>query len=203
MLFAVILLLFKVKSLIKHLSASRDKLEQQALTDPMTKLYNRRYLAEITQHMLGLMRRSQSKLAVIMLDIDKFKNVNDSYGHQVGDDVIIKLAETLQAFTRKSDVVCRLGGEEFLVLLPETGMDGAMLKAETLREEVEKLCLTLSGDIELRFTISSGVSEVLMDEENFELAMNRADSALYEAKESGRNKVCQAEEPNISEDATK
>jgi len=202
MLFAVILLLFKVKSLIKHLSASRDELERQALTDPMTKLYNRRYLAEITHHMLGLMRRNQSKLAVIMLDIDKFKNVNDTYGHQVGDDVIIKLSETLQAFTRKSDVVCRLGGEEFLVLLPETGMDGAMLKAETLREEVEKLCLKLSGDIELRFTISSGVSEVLMDEENFELAMNRADNALYEAKESGRNKVCQAEVPNPSEDET-
>jgi len=193
MLLLVILLLFRVKTLIKRLSASRDELEQQALTDPMTKLYNRRYLAEITQHMLGLMRRSSSELAVIMLDIDKFKNVNDTYGHQVGDDVIIKLAETLQEHTRKSDVVCRLGGEEFLILLPETGLEGAMSKAETLRQEVEKLCLTLADEIELRFTISLGVSKVYSDEENFDAAMTRADTALYEAKEGGRNRVCRAE----------
>ena len=195
MLLAVILLLFRVKTLIKRLSASRDELERQAVTDPMTKLYNRRYLAEITQHMLGLMRRSSSDLAVIMLDIDKFKNVNDTYGHQVGDDVIIKLAETLQAHTRKSDVICRLGGEEFLILLPETGVDGAMSKAETLRQEVEKLCLTLGDGIELRFTISLGVSKVYPDEENFDAAMTRADTALYAAKEGGRNRVCRAEEP--------
>ena len=194
MLFIVILLLFRVKTLIKRLSSSRDELERQALTDPMTKLYNRRYLSEITQHLLGLMRRNGSKLAVVMLDIDKFKNVNDTYGHQVGDDVIIKLAQTLEKHTRTSDVIFRLGGEEFLILLPETGMDGALSMSETLRSEVEKLVLTLGNEIELRFTISIGISEVLRDEENFDAAMTRADSALYEAKESGRNRVCQAQE---------
>ena len=193
MILIVILLLFRVKTLIKRLSSSRDELERQALTDPMTKLYNRRYLSEITQHLLGLMRRNNSKLAVVMLDIDKFKNVNDTYGHQVGDDVIIKLAQTLQKHTRTSDVIFRLGGEEFLILLPETGVDGALSLAETLRSEVEKLLLTLGDEIELRFTISIGVSEVLRDEQNFDAAMTRADSALYEAKEGGRNKVCQAE----------
>jgi len=193
MIFIVIILLFRVKTLIKRLASSRDELERQALTDPMTKLYNRRYLAEITQHMLGLMRRSSSQLSVIMLDIDKFKKVNDTYGHQVGDDVIIKLAETLQKHTRKSDVICRLGGEEFLVLLPETDIKGAMNVAETLRQEVEKLVLHLDDDIELRFTISSGVSQVTKEEENFDAAMSRADAALYEAKEGGRNKVCLAE----------
>ena len=192
MMFIVILLLFRVKTLIKRLSASRDALEQQALTDPMTKLYNRRYLSEITDHLLGLMRRNGSDLSVVMLDIDKFKNVNDTYGHQVGDDVIIKLAETLQQFTRKSDVIYRLGGEEFLVLLPETSIEGAMSVAETLRSEVEKLMLLLSDEIELRFTISIGVSEVYKGEHNFDLSMTRADAALYEAKEGGRNRVCQA-----------
>jgi len=190
MMLAMILLLFGVKILINRLADSRNELERQALTDPMTKLYNRRYLSEITQHMLGLMRRSSSNLAVIMLDIDKFKNVNDTYGHQVGDEVIIKLAETLTEYTRKSDVVCRLGGEEFLVLLPETNVEGAMLKAETLRKVVEELTLTLADELKLSFTISLGVSQVAIDEENFDAAMNRADVALYEAKESGRNKVC-------------
>ncbi|MGB6018350.1 MAG: diguanylate cyclase [Sulfurimonadaceae bacterium] len=192
MMFIVILLLFRVKTLIKRLSSSRDELERQALTDPMTKLYNRRYLSEITQHLLGLMRRNNSQLAVVMLDIDKFKNVNDTYGHLVGDDVIIKLAQTLQKHTRKSDVTCRLGGEEFVVLLPETALEGAMSVAETLRSEVEKLLLTLGDEIELRFTISIGVSQVKIGEKNFDAAMTRADAALYEAKESGRNRVCRA-----------
>lgn len=192
MMFIIILLLFRVKTLIQRLSLSRDELERQALTDPMTKLYNRRYLSEITQHLLGLMRRNNSQLAVVMLDIDKFKNINDTYGHQVGDDVIIKLAETLQKYTRQSDVICRLGGEEFLVLLPETAIEGAMSVAETLRNEVERLLLALGDEIELRFTISIGVSEVKRNEQNFDLSMTRADTALYEAKESGRNRVCQA-----------
>jgi len=192
MMFIVILLLFRVKTLIKHLSSSRDELARQALTDPMTKLYNRRYLSEITQHLLGLMRRNSSTLSVVMLDIDKFKKVNDTYGHQVGDDVIIKLAQTLQEHTRTSDVIFRLGGEEFLVLLPETGVDGAMSVAETLRMEIEKLLIILNDEIELRFTISIGVSEVKRGEQNFDAAMTRADTALYEAKESGRNRVCQA-----------
>jgi diguanylate cyclase (GGDEF)-like protein len=192
MMFIVILLLFRVKTLIKRLSSSRDELEHQALTDPMTKLYNRRYLSEITQHLLGLMRRNNSQLAVVMLDIDKFKNVNDTYGHQVGDDVIIRLAQTLQKHTRKSDVICRLGGEEFVILLPETGVEGAMSVAETLRCEVEKLLITLGDEIELRFTISIGVSQVKRGEQNFDAAMTRADAALYEAKESGRNRVCRA-----------
>jgi len=200
MMLGMIVLLFGVKLLIGRLADSRNELERQALTDPMTKLYNRRYLAEITQHMLGLMRRSSSELAVIMLDIDKFKNVNDTYGHQVGDEVIIKLAQTLQEHTRKSDVICRLGGEEFLVLLPETDVKGAMLKAETFRKEVEKLTMTLADDITLKFTISLGVSQVRQDEENFDAAMNRADAALYEAKESGRNRVCLEEERLASEE---
>jgi diguanylate cyclase (GGDEF)-like protein len=192
MMFVVILLLFRVKTLIKRLSASRNELEQQALTDPMTKLYNRRYLAEITEHLLGLMRRNRSHITVVMLDIDKFKNINDTYGHQVGDDVIIKLAQTLKKSTRVSDVTCRLGGEEFLILLPETVIEGGYAMAETLRREVEKLSITLDDGTELRFTISLGVAEVNRDDKNFDAAMTRADAALYEAKESGRNRVCSA-----------
>ena len=192
MMFVVILLLFRVKMLIKRLSASRNELEQQALTDPMTKLYNRRYLSEITEHLLGLMRRNRSHLTMVILDIDKFKNINDTYGHQVGDDVIIMLAQTLKKSTRSSDIVCRLGGEEFLILLPETAADGGYAMAETLRREVEKLAVILDDGTALRFTISLGVAEINRSDKNFDAAMTRADAALYEAKESGRNRVCKA-----------
>ncbi len=186
----VIILLFRVKTLIKRLSASRDELERQALTDPMTKLFNRRYLSEVTQPLLDLMYRNSSQLSVILLDIDKFKHINDTYGHQIGDDVIIKLAQTLQTYTRKSDIICRFGGEEFVILLPETTMEGAMSLAEVLRREVEKLVMVFSQKIELRFTISIGVSAVDKGEQNLDAVITRADTALYEAKESGRNKVC-------------
>lgn len=190
MIFIVIILLFKVKTLIQRLSVSRDELGVQALTDPMTKLYNRRYLTEIRQHLLELTHRNGSELSVVLLDIDKFKNINDTYGHKIGDDVIIKLAQTLQKSARKSDVVCRFGGEEFVILLPETTLEGALTMAEALRSEVEKLVITLDDKRELRFTISIGVSKVDKEEKCLDAAINRADTALYEAKESGRNRVC-------------
>ena len=193
MMVLVIILLLGVKILIRRLSDSRNELERQALTDPMTKLYNRRYIAEITPHLIGLAQRNETDLSVIILDIDKFKNVNDTYGHKVGDDVIILLSQTLQKHTRQSDVVCRFGGEEFVILLPETPADGAFSLAETLRVKVEELVVPLENDQTLRFTISMGVSLVSSEDKNLDTAITRADTALYEAKESGRNKVCQTE----------
>ena len=190
MIFIIMLLLFRVKSLVNHLSESRDELEMQALTDPMTKLYNRRYLGEVTQQLLELSHRNGSELSVVLLDIDKFKRVNDTYGHQVGDEVIITLANTLKEHTRKSDVVCRFGGEEFVILLPETALKGALTLADTLRKEVEKLEVPLGNESTLHFTISIGVSQVGNSEVNLDSVITRADTALYEAKEGGRNKVC-------------
>ena len=128
-----------------------------------------------------------------MLDIDKFKNINDTYGHPVGDDVIIALANVLKEFSRESDVACRFGGEEFLILLPETSVDGAVSIGEKIREHVQNLVIKFDGDKELSFTISVGVSEVnFEDEVNLEKTIHRSDDALYEAKESGRNRVCKA-----------
>ena len=190
MIFIIMLLLLRVKRLVKFLSASRDELELQALTDPMTKLFNRRYLGEVTQQLLELARRNGSELSVVLLDIDKFKNVNDTHGHQVGDEVIIRLADALKEHTRKSDVACRFGGEEFVVLLPETPLKGALVMADTLRKEVEKLAVELSSGEVLKFTISIGVSQVASGEHNLDSVITRADTALYEAKEGGRNKVC-------------
>jgi len=165
------------------------ELKMMASTDPMTKLYNRRYFTKISKHILNLAKRENQDISIIMLDIDKFKTINDTYGHDVGDEVIISLADTLIKHQRKSDIVCRYGGEEFVILLPNTSLDGAKTTAEYIRENVEKLDINI-GDKTLKFTVSLGVSSVKDDESSIEKSLKRADEALYEAKKSGRNKVC-------------
>ncbi|MCK5294154.1 MAG: GGDEF domain-containing protein, partial [Arcobacteraceae bacterium] len=120
-----------------------------------------------------------------------FKNVNDTYGHKVGDDVIITLANKLIEYQRKSDVTCRYGGEEFVILLPDTSIEGATILAQKIRKSIESLFINISPNKDLKFTISLGVSQVnLENENNIELSLKRADDALYKAKETGRNKVC-------------
>ncbi|MEA3513117.1 MAG: GGDEF domain-containing protein [Campylobacterota bacterium] len=157
----------------------------------MTKLYNRRYFTKTSEHILDLAKREKQNLSVIMIDIDKFKNINDTYGHSIGDEVIVELANILKTQDRKSDIVCRYGGEEFVILLPNTSLEGASVVANKIRELVENSVVTLSDDNKLKFTISLGVSQVDVENEiNIELALKRADEALYEAKNSGRNKVC-------------
>ncbi len=169
----------------------KRELKFLASTDPMTKLYNRRYFGKISDHILDLAIREKKDLALIMLDIDKFKNINDTYGHQIGDDVIIELSNKLKEQQRKSDIACRYGGEEFVILLPETSLDGAMIVAQKLKREIEQINIKISSSQNLQFTASFGVSEVYIEKEkNLEPSLKRADNALYEAKESGRNKVC-------------
>jgi len=176
---------------VTDLKKTEEKLKLLASTDPMTKLYNRRSFTKISEHTLDLSKREKQKLSIIMLDIDKFKNINDSYGHQVGDDVIITLADKLIELQRKSDITCRYGGEEFVILLPNTSLDGAKIVAEKIRERIERLRIKLPSNEDLSFTISLGISQVdLENVNNIEIALKKADDALYEAKESGRNKVC-------------
>jgi diguanylate cyclase (GGDEF)-like protein len=157
----------------------------------MTKLYNRRYFTKISEHILDLSKREKQDLSIIMLDIDKFKNINDTLGHKVGDDVIIILANKLIEYQRKSDIICRYGGEEFVVLLPNTSIDSAKLIAQRIRKDVESLTISIVPNKDLKFTISLGVSSVdVNNEQTIELALKRADDTLYEAKNSGRNRVC-------------
>ncbi len=180
----------KIQSLIKELKASYEKLQELAQTDPLTRLYNRRYFSEISSNILNLAKREKKPLSVVMLDIDKFKRVNDTYGHQVGDEVIVSLANILKANKRESDIVCRYGGEEFVILLPNTPIDGAVNFANKLREKVQSYILNLDDGTILKFTISLGVSSVNLEKEaTIEKALNRADEALYESKNSGRNRV--------------
>jgi len=185
-----------MQNLIQELEESQKRMEILASQDHMTKLYNRRYFSDISKTILNLAKRNKKELSVLMLDIDTFKRINDTYGHHVGDMVIIALADILKEYSRESDIACRFGGEEFLLLLPETSIQGAYAIGEKIRKRVEEFVLDIENEQTLKFTVSGGVSEMdIKNEENLELTIHRADDALYEAKESGRNKVCQISLP--------
>jgi len=180
-----------MQKLIDELKKSQEELKLLAITDPMTKLYNRRYFSEISMELLELAKRDGQALSLIMLDIDNFKTINDTYGHKVGDEAIIALGNLLRKIKRKSDVACRLGGEEFVLLLPNTAYEGAKKLAEKIRKRVEKSAIPYDKGKELKFTVSLGVAQVdLAHEDHIEPALKRADDALYQAKKSGRNRVC-------------
>ena len=188
---------FKPKELLARvkrelqLQELQTELKLLASTDSMTKLYNRRYFTKISEHTLDLAKREKHNLSIIMLDIDKFKNINDTYGHKIGDDVIITLSNKLIEYQRKSDIICRYGGEEFVILLPNTSIDGAKIVAQNIKKDVEAIVLNLEENKEVKFTVSLGVSSIdIKNETNIEASLKRADDALYEAKEGGRNKVC-------------
>ncbi|MCK9490948.1 MAG: sensor domain-containing diguanylate cyclase [Sulfurimonas sp.] len=166
------------------------ELKLLASTDPMTKLYNRRYFTEISQEVLYISKRESKDLSILMIDIDRFKRVNDTFGHQFGDEVLINLSRLLLDSQRKSDIVCRYGGEEFVILLPNTALQDATNLAEKLRKAVESLTLISPKNEDFNFTVSIGVAQIdVENEQNIELALKRADDALYEAKNSGRNRV--------------
>ncbi len=178
---------------VRDVTAFKNKekeLKHLASIDPLTKLYNRRHFNKTAESILDLAIRNKTDISMLMLDIDDFKHINDTFGHKVGDDVIISLASIMQEISRKSDIVSRWGGEEFLILLPDTNIDGAMVIAQKMRKAVEDAVLSVN-DEDLKFTVSIGVSSVdIQNETNIEASINRADDALYEAKESGKNKVC-------------
>ncbi len=181
-------LLARVKKELKIQDMMRD-LRLLASTDPMTKLYNRRYFASTSKKIIGLAKRNKSEISIIIIDIDRFKNINDTYGHDAGDTVIIALAQELINNTRESDIACRYGGEEFTVLLPDTSISGARTVAENIRRNLENLTLGIKNKT-INFTASIGISSILKKEKSVEKALKRADEALYEAKKNGRNRVC-------------
>jgi diguanylate cyclase (GGDEF)-like protein len=133
-------------------------------------------------------KRHNEPASLIMLDADHFKKVNDTHGHEAGDQVLRQLADTARAQLRTEDVFARLGGEEFVVLAPDTSIQGAMELAERIRAEVEARHVPVKGG-RLAFTISLGVAQTLEQDTDLEATLRRADLALYEAKENGRNQV--------------
>jgi diguanylate cyclase (GGDEF)-like protein len=166
------------------------ELERQARKDMLTGLNNRRYFHELAEQELARARRNGEALTLLMLDVDHFKQVNDTYGHDIGDAALKKLSEICTHTFRVIDIVGRLGGEEFAALLPETGTTQALEVAERLRQAVESAGIKLADGSIVRFTISIGVASSGATDDKVEKALKRADDALYRAKNEGRNRVC-------------
>jgi len=172
---------------------SHDELERRAYSDYLTGLANRRYFLEKAENELARARRYGEELSILMLDVDHFKQVNDRYGHKVGDIVLQKLAEVCRSTLRDVDIIGRLGGEEFAVLLPKTGSVQAMEAAERLRTALAAAQVNQDNAISLHFTASLGVATFSKEDTHFDSLLNRADKALYKAKNWGRNCVFKAE----------
>lgn len=167
------------------MEATISELRAISIRDPLTSLYNRRFAVEAGRGFAAQAKRYGSDLHILMLDLDHFKKVNDSYGHAVGDEVLKGLAEILRSIVRQSDVAARIGGEEFVVLLTHTGVEGAYNIANRIRDTV---AATDFPGVPRKVTVSLGVAG-LHEGETFEEALARADVYLYQSKHSGRNRV--------------
>jgi len=174
---------------VAELGIMTRKLRSAALTDTLTQLPNRRYAMKRLKQEWESAMRNHRPLSVIMADIDFFKRVNDNYGHDTGDVVLREVALTLQAHARASDVLCRLGGEEFLIINTSTDVATAGMAAERLRVAIESKIVEHGGFAE-NVTISFGVAGSTPDMANIDDLIKAADEALYEAKQTGRNRVC-------------
>ncbi len=169
-----------------ELKEKNIELERLSITDKLTGLYNRVHLDKVINKEINRSERYSESLGVIIVDIDYFKLVNDTYGHQAGDIVLVSIANLLIKYSRNNvDVVGRWGGEEFLIICPNTDMEGTIKVAENIRLYIEEYNFENVN----KLTASFGVSEYMSEDSDITL-ISRADEALYEAKESGRNKVC-------------
>ncbi|WP_374242151.1 diguanylate cyclase [Zoogloea sp.] len=167
-----------------------EELRRQAHVDYLTGIYNRRHFMERAEQELSRAHRYAKPLSMLMLDIDHFKQINDRHGHKVGDTVLKAVADLSQATFRDVDIVGRLGGEEFAALLPETDQPAALEAAERLRATIANARIPLPGAPPVSFSVSIGVSSMDSPEDNIDALLQRADKALYKAKDSGRNRVC-------------
>ena len=162
-------------------------LKNQAVRDPLTSLYNRRYFEEEVTKRIALSRMKGGCYSVLMIDADKFKNVNDTYGHKVGDKVLIELSSTAERALRDCDIVARYGGEEFVCYLSDVGPEKAKIVADRLRETISKLVIYSDEGKPFGFTVSIGISSSEISD-NIDTLIKTADEALYRAKENGRNR---------------
>ncbi len=166
-----------------------NKLEQMTLTDPLTQLYNRRYFDEVISREFERSRRHAESLSLMIVDIDHFKQVNDKYGHEAGDIALKYIASLLRELVRYCDVVCRIGGEEFAVVLPNTDIESSMALADRICYEAADHKVVLTGKEFIKLTLSIGVTCLVDDDDEVTDIFSRADSALYHSKQQGRNRI--------------
>jgi diguanylate cyclase (GGDEF)-like protein len=172
----------------------QEKLRMESVIDPLTKLFNRRYLEKSLERESNRCKRRNNNLGIIMLDIDHFKSFNDKYGHKVGDDVLRELGTFLKQVVRKEDIACRYGGEEFMLIMPETTLKTTAARANEICKRIHLDLKVEYKDVILKITASLGVAA--LNEHGLDIAkmIASADDALYQAKKGGRNQVCVAPE---------
>ncbi len=180
------------EKLIAELMEVKQELEIASRTDPLTHLLNRRGMEEKLASEHIRMERSDKPFSLMICDIDFFKKVNDNYGHDTGDYILTQVSKTIAKYSRKQDVICRWGGEEFLVMVPETGLRGAVELAEKLRKQVENEVHIFNSQ-KIHITLSLGVSCIEKGQQ-IDACIKQADLRLYSAKEGGRNKVVSGDE---------
>jgi diguanylate cyclase (GGDEF)-like protein/PAS domain S-box-containing protein len=173
-------------------------LEERARVDGLTSLPNRGFYYECLEIEIARASRYDRPLSILMFDVDRFKQINDRFGHQVGDQALVKIATCLRQTVRDCDIVGRIGGEEFAVMLPETGYSGAMQTAERLRMAIEAIDFRVDRQLPATLTVSIGVT-TMEDGMSAGETMKRADSAMYAAKRAGRNRVESWESPEIGD----
>ena len=178
-----------VASNITDKNATQQKLRQLSETDALTGLYNRRYFDRHLGVMLGKAQSQERDMALMILDIDHFKAVNDTHGHDIGDAVLKEFAARLRRNIRGVDLACRFGGEEFVVLMPDTDYGQAQLVAERVRQSIAERPFEVNAGRPLSVTVSAGVTLNESDADTPETLIKRADVALYRAKREGRNRV--------------
>jgi diguanylate cyclase (GGDEF)-like protein len=177
----------KVNRRTKELRDANKKLLEISNIDYLTNIPNRRYFFEAGSKSFYLAKREEKNLSIICIDIDYFKKINDTYGHNIGDEILKLLANTMAKIVRKSDILARTGGEEFTILLNNMNGRNAFVFAEKLRNNIENLTYT-NNDIKIKLTISLGISQMKKEDESLDSIIIRADKALYLAKEENRNK---------------
>ncbi|MFZ8861837.1 MAG: GGDEF domain-containing protein [Thermocrinis sp.] len=179
---------FTIGRLLSELEEKNRELQELAYYDPLTGLPNRRFFFEHASLIFEEVKRYEKPLSLLVMDIDHFKKINDTYGHDAGDLVLKTFADVIRGIVRKSDICARFGGEEFVVLLPNTDLEGAGVLAERIRAAVSKNPVE-HGSIVIVFTVSIGISQYRKGMQSIDELIKEADIALYRAKEGGRNRV--------------
>jgi diguanylate cyclase (GGDEF)-like protein/PAS domain S-box-containing protein len=177
-----------LKQKISEIESLQIKLKEEAIRDHLTGLYNRRFLQETLNREIAHANRARVPLSLTMIDLDNFKNINDTYGHALGDLFLISLSRLLDQMTRSTDVCCRYGGEEFVIVMPTASLEEAGQRVDQLRVEFGKIKFE-TGKMEVSVTLSAGVACYPLHGDNDKSLLDAADSALYTAKAKGRNRV--------------
>lgn len=172
---------------LTQLEEANIELNKLATTDPLTNCFNRRHFFSLSRKETLKATRHHRGLSIFMMDIDYFKKVNDTYGHIAGDQALIQFANCCRGVCRESDILGRVGGEEFALSCPDTNIEGAKMLAERLRIACEQLPINVDGKV-FNMTISIGVTQFLPTDTSFDSALQRADKLLYKSKEYGRNR---------------